>query len=109
MISTHVLDISIGKPAANIPVDLEYLESDKSWTKKFSAKTNQDGRIAEMIADKSLIGPGTYRLTFNVQAYFKNQGFYPFIQVIFLVQETLSHYHVPILLSPYGYSTYRGS
>ena len=109
MISTHVLDISIGKPAANIPVSLDFQEAAESWTRIFSGHTNLDGRISEMASKQALLVSGIYRLTFLVKDYFSDEGFYPSIQVTFNIKDSPSHYHVPILISPYGYSTYRGS
>jgi 5-hydroxyisourate hydrolase len=109
MISTHVLDISIGSPAAWIPVDLEFLGTNSLWTKKFSGQTNLDGRISEMLPIQESVESGRYRLIFQVENYFNSQGFYPIIEVTFVVNEGIRHYHVPILISPFGYSTYRGS
>jgi len=109
-ISTHVLDTSAGRPAPGVPVTLEQ-QTGNGWQRVGEGITNQDGRIAELLAGAAL-APGTYRLTFDTAIYFrtKNQGsFYPQVQVMFTVGDERQHYHVPLLLSPYGYSTYRGS
>jgi len=119
-ITTHVLDTSLGRPAANVPVTLELKEANGSWRKVGSGATNQDGRSADLLsADKLAAGksegqlsPRTYRLTFDTAAYFKShnaEAFYPQVAVVFVVTDTAEHYHIPLLLSRYGYSTYRGS
>lgn len=109
-ISTHVLDISRGKPAEGVPVALEKQEG-KDWRALSIGKTNADGRLKELIPGGPALAPGIYRLSFDTAVYFEAQqtrGFYPLVQVVFEV-EPAQHYHVPLLLSPFGYSTYRGS
>jgi 5-hydroxyisourate hydrolase len=100
-LSTHVLDTSRGVPAAGVPVRLV----DAAGREVAEGVTDADGRVAPLGGD---LPPGTYTLRFDVAAY-QPQGFYPEIAVAFTVAEGESHYHVPLLLNPYGYSTYRGS
>ena len=108
MISTHVLDVSRGRPASGVSVTLERLADD--WQATASASTDGDGRVRELVTGAML--PGTYRLTFDTRTYFdrtSTESFYPSITVAFEVKDASQHYHVPLLLSPYGYSTYRGT
>jgi 5-hydroxyisourate hydrolase len=110
-ITTHVLDTSKGRPAAGVRVTLE-MKTDGGWTRLGAGATDGDGRLRTLLAAGSPLAAGTYRLTFETAAYFAAQGvtaFYPEVQVQFAVQEGGGHFHVPLLLSPYGYSTYRGS
>jgi 5-hydroxyisourate hydrolase len=102
-ISTHILDTSRGQPAAGIPVSLEILRHGV-WTEIGSGTTNADGRLATTEA----LEVGDYRLTFDVAAYLGPAAFYDRIMVQFRVREP-RHHHIPLLLSPFGYSTYRGS
>ncbi len=107
MISTHILDISIGAPAAGVTVRLDK-EGGGEWASLSQSETNQDGRISFAIEHE----PGTYRLTFLIGAHFRQRGqqpFFPEATVVFIVEDTGRKYHVPLLLSPFGYSTYRGS
>jgi 5-hydroxyisourate hydrolase len=109
-ITTHVLDTSTGRPAAGVPVTLER-QAGGGWQSAGHGVTNQDGRVTGLLAGSTL-APGTYRITFDTAAYFsaRNQpAFYPQVQVMFTVADAGQHYHLPLLLSPYGYSTYRGS
>ncbi|MGA5463998.1 hydroxyisourate hydrolase [Mycobacterium sp. NPDC050041] len=104
-LSTHVLDASTGRPAAGVPVTL----TDAGGTLLASENTDDDGRIAGL-ADR--LEPGVYRLRFDTATYFtaaEVTGFYPEIVVAFEVTDAAAKYHVPVLLSPYAYSTYRGS
>jgi len=110
-ITTHVLDTSKGKPAQGVHIILEKLNADGTWTTLGKGETNADGRLPGLLANELKLEPGTYRLVFDTLSYFKTQGikaFYPSVTITF---ETIdqSHYHVPLLLNPYGYSTYRGS
>ena len=107
-ISTHVLDTSRGKPAAGIHVVLVALE-DSGDRKLGEGDTDADGRISGLVDS---IGPGVYRLTFSTGDYFEANnevGFYPQVEINFEVRADDQHYHVPLLLNPFGYSTYRGS
>jgi 5-hydroxyisourate hydrolase len=108
-ITTHVLDTSRGYPAAGVPVVLERAV-DSSWQAVGGGITDADGRVSDLLS----FAPeaGRYRLTFDTGAYFGSigvGGFYPEVSVTFLVAPGGEHYHVPLLLSPFGYSTYRGS
>ncbi len=111
-ISTHVLDISVGRPARDVPVLLEECISDKKeWRELGGGKTDADGRIKDLVPEGQLKA-GTYRISFDTRAYFDAQGiegFYPEASIVFVIRDAAAHYHVPLLLSPYGYSTYRGS
>jgi len=112
LITTHVLDTSIGKPAEGIVVVLETLSGDGSWRNLGSGRTNVDGRIHELVPPEKSLSEGTYRLKFDTEEYFRKKGvqsFYPQVLIVFEISDSKSHYHVPLLLSPFGYSTYRGS
>ncbi|XP_037045549.1 5-hydroxyisourate hydrolase-like [Bradysia coprophila] len=107
-ISTHVLDTSRGRAAAGISVSITKL-SDGLWTSVGQGETNQDGRVN--LVDGSNYTPGTYKLHFEVDKYFKTHGvdaFYPFVEVTFNAVEG-EKYHIPVLLNPFGYTTYRGT
>lgn len=109
-ISTHVLDIARGRPAQGVPVTLERKEG-KTFVRLKEGTTDADGRIRDLVPEGQLTA-GTYRVTFDTGSYFAAQGtegFYPEASVLFVVRDAGAHYHVPLLLSPYGYSTYRGS
>lgn len=110
-ITTHVLDTSRGRPASSVPVLLEIRE-DAGWREVARAETDADGRARQLLPPESPLTAGTWRLTFGVGKYFETQGiesFYPEASIVFLIRDPGQHYHVPLLLSPYGYSTYRGS
>jgi 5-hydroxyisourate hydrolase len=110
-ITTHVLDTSIGKPATGVPVVLEVEEIGTGWRQLARSATDKDGRLTDLLAPGALV-EGTYRLTFDTHAYFADRrilSLYPQVTVIFSVHESDEHYHIPLLLSPFGYSTYRGS
>ncbi len=109
-ITTHVLDVSEGRPAAGVPVTLE-IEKAGSWKELSRGATDSDGRLRHLLAPGSLV-KGTYRLSFETHAYFQSRkidGFYPQVAIVFQVRDAKEHYHIPLLLSPFGYSTYRGS
>lgn len=111
-ITTHVLDLIKGTPANNIPAVLEKLNDSKSWEAIGNGTTNDDGRIEKLLGEGDTISSGTYRLTFDVTSYFESQqsdSFYSSIPIIFNITNTSRHYHIPLLLSRFGYSTYRGS
>lgn len=115
MISTHVLDTSRGAPAAGVPVVLERLDPDLSPTtvqEVARTKTDTDGRVRELLPRGTTLVAGRYRLTFGTGRYFATLGvetFYPDVTVVFVVTDATQHYHVPLLVSPFGYSTYRGT
>lgn len=109
-ITTHVLDTSRGKPASGVLVTLERRDSDGSWMPVGHDETDSDGRAASLTSGS--VESGTYRLTFDTATYFRErhtETFYPEAIVIFTVADASQHYHVPLLLSAWGYSTYRGS
>jgi len=108
-ITTHVLDTSRGKPANGVRVTLERRTPDGSWSPISHGETDDDGRLRSLTPDS--IEKGTYRLTFDIGTYFREHHidtFYPEAIITFNVADG-AHYHVPLLLSPWGYSTYRGS
>ena len=108
-LSTHVLDATAGRPAAGMPVRLERRGPD-GWTPAGAGQTDDDGRL-RLGSDQGL-EPGVYRLTFATGEYFESRGtasFYPEVTVTFEMTGHAGHYHVPLLLSPFAYSTYRGS
>ncbi|HYW74714.1 MAG TPA: hydroxyisourate hydrolase [Pyrinomonadaceae bacterium] len=110
-ITTHVLDTARGRPAAGVPVTLE-IEAAGGWKPIGKGTTNADGRISDLMPDAAATEAGIYRLIFDTAAYFANQNtasFYPSVTVVFKIDDSKQHYHVPLLLSPFGYSTYRGS
>jgi 5-hydroxyisourate hydrolase len=110
-ITTHVLDISMGRPAAGVPVILEMERTGGGWKELTRGATDSDGRLRHLLAPGSLVD-GTYRLTFETAQYFrsrKTEGLYPQVSIVFQVRDANQSYHIPLLLSPYGYSTYRGS
>jgi 5-hydroxyisourate hydrolase len=100
-LSTHVLDAARGRPAPNVPVRLERRDGD-GWERVAEARTDADGRVRDLPPP----GEGTYRLVFDTTGI---SDFYPEVAVAFTVTDPGEHYHVPLLLSPYAYSTYRGS
>ena len=110
-LTTHVLDISVGQPASAIPITLLY--NDKQTVHK--TITNSDGRTDKPVLSGAEFKKGKYSLIFSVKNYLKNnhrlvdEPFYDQIKIEFVIRDNTEHYHVPLLLSPYGYSTYRGS
>jgi 5-hydroxyisourate hydrolase len=111
-ISTHILDTSRGRPAAGVGVKLEALNAGEGWAQLAQAQTDEDGRVKAFALSEPQLAAGTYRLVFAVGGYFAalNQAtFYPEVMVNFRVEGGTEHYHVPLLISPFGYSTYRGS
>ena len=111
-ISTHVLDISRGAPAGGVAVRLDLQNPDETWTELSHAWTDEDGRVKPFFLVEEPLSGGTYRLVFDTEAYFAGLGlefFYPQVTVAFKIDDAAQHYHVPLLISPYGYSTYRGS
>lgn len=110
-ITTHVLDTAQGRPAEGVPVVLETREDSGRWKKLASGRTDADGRVTDLLPEGAPLARGVYKLTFETAAYFggsKAKAFYPAVEVVFEVADE-RHHHVPLLLSPYGYSTYRGS
>ena len=111
-ITTHVLDTMSGKPAADVKAVLEMETGPFQWKEVGRGATNTDGRINDLLPDSHRLATGNYRVTFDTGAYFEAHGvqaFYPWVTVIFTVSENKTSYHIPLLLSRFGYSTYRGS
>lgn len=109
-LTTHVLDTSKGKPAKGIHVILQQYSANK-WRPVARGITNDDGRVADLLSKNKPLKLGTYKLRFEVQNYYARysvQTLYPWVEIIFQVT-TPDHYHIPLLLNPFGYSTYRGS
>lgn len=111
-LSSHILDISQGLPAPNVLIKLEKQLEKDTWQFIAENKTDQNGRIQDFLPyEANDVNAGIYRLTYYTKTYFESlnqSSFYPFIEVVFEIKDT-QHYHVPITLSPYGYSTYRGN
>ena len=109
-ITTHILDTAKGMPAANVPVKMFQLVNDQ-WVFLTDGLTDDDGRIANWSTPLNEVNFATYKLMFDLDAYFSDDeqpAFYPLAEICFRVQDT-KHHHIPLLLSPFGYSTYRGS
>jgi 5-hydroxyisourate hydrolase len=111
MITTHVLDLALGRPAAGVTVLLEVRQGSQ-WAPVARGVTDANGRVNSLAEGRSL-GIGAYRLTFDIATYHREHGtaapFFEEAKIVFNVDDASEHYHVPLLLSPYGYSTYRGS
>lgn len=108
-ITTHVLNTANGHPASGIRVTLEF-EENNEWKEIATGETNSDGRITDWLPSGKPAKTGKYRVTFNVGDYFgKGDDFYSDIPILFHLNNPDEHYHIPLLLSPYGYTTYRGS
>ncbi|HEV8039444.1 MAG TPA: hydroxyisourate hydrolase [Bryobacteraceae bacterium] len=109
-ISTHVLDTAKGQPAQGLLVTLERQSHAADWDLVGEGITDSNGRISQLLRDGEALEAATYRLLFRTVDYFAGQEcFYPEVVVLFLVRESSAKYHIPLLLSPYGYTTYRGS
>jgi len=110
-LSSHILDITAGKPAANVKITLSKKNTNDQWVKVEEKFTDTNGRIKDFLKQDGKSHVGIYKLTFHTSPYFavqQQKSFYPFIEVVFELQDN-EHYHVPITLSPFGYSTYRGN
>ena len=111
-ITTHVLDLASGRPAKGVPVTLEFRSGKKAWRVLGRGKTDADGRLKNLLTSSHRLKAGVYRLHFDLAVYSRGAArgcFFPEAAVVFTVKDTARHYHMPLLLSPYGYSTYRGS
>jgi len=110
--SSHVLDTASGIPACGVRILLELLEEDDEvWTLQDTRLTDGDGRVSRFVPEGNL-NNGTYRLQFATKEYFARQNqstFFPYVEVVVEILDSSSHYHIPLLLSPYSYTTYRGS
>lgn len=110
MITTHILDTTLGRPARGVPITLER-QVDGAWARVGEGRTDDDGRL-KTLTPPGPVEPGTWRIRFDTQSYFAatgTKGFYPSVEVVFVIEDGAAHYHVPLLLNPWGYSTYRGS
>ena len=106
-LSTHVLDNARGEPAAGVPVTLERHDG-HGWVAVASGRTDADGRLRDWVPAQGW-DAGRYRLVFDTGAYLGPDAFFPEVSVVFAVADPARHHHVPLLLSPFGYATYRGS
>ena len=114
-LTTHILDTTKGKPASGVTIFL--FEQDPvdpvtvGWRQIAIGSTDEDGRISNLLNEGVILESGTYKMKFETKEYFEKQGlqtFYPFVEITFIISGS-EHYHVPLLLNPFGYSTYRGS
>ncbi|XP_014673478.1 PREDICTED: 5-hydroxyisourate hydrolase-like isoform X2 [Priapulus caudatus] len=117
-LTTHVLDTSTGTPAVDLPITLYVRDGagrkdddGGAWKRLAAGNTNSDGKLPDMLTQDQFL-PAIYKLHFNTAAYFaqsNTKGFFPYVEVVFEIVDPYQHYHVPLLLSPFGYTTYRGS
>jgi 5-hydroxyisourate hydrolase len=110
-LTSHILNTTLGKPAAGVAALLFKEVAENSWEEVAAGTTNHDGRITNWLPEAYLLPPGNYKIKFETGDYFRQlqqPSFYPFVEVVFTILDN-THYHVPLLLNPYGYSTYRGS
>ncbi len=111
-ISTHVLDTAKGAPASGMPVRLDRRDSAGEWSALGSGQTDHDGRCGQLLPEGATLHEGLYRVAFDTTGYFaasNQEGMYPVVEITFRVRSGESHFHIPLLLSPNGYTTYRGS
>ena len=111
-ISTHVLDTAAGRPASGVELTLSIQVDDGSFRAIKSGVTDQDGRVAGLVGAGESLEAGVYRVRFDLAAYHARQGvegFYPYACIVFHLRRPEEHHHIPLLLSPFGYTTYRGS
>ncbi len=110
-ITTHILNTALGSPAVGVEITLSRLLEER-WETIGSGQTNSDGRAPSLCPTDQVMAAGTYRMHFAIADYFEAIGspvFYPWAEVVFNIEGNGQHYHIPLLLSPFGYSTYRGS
>jgi 5-hydroxyisourate hydrolase len=110
-ISTHILDTALGRPAAGVPVALSFLRNEQ-WMPLSQNQTDADGRRYQLLPEGVTLQAGLYRIRFETAVYYASQrlaGLYPYVEVAFTVRDTAQHYHIPLLLTANGYTTYRGS
>jgi len=110
-ITTHVLDTVSGQPARDMEIRLSRLENSE-WITVGSARTNNEGRCLDLCPEGGVLAEGSYCMRFSTETYFENNNhpvFYPYIDIVFNIGTGDGHYHIPLLFSPFGYSTYRGS
>ena len=111
LISTHVLDLALGKPASDVAVRLQRHEP-SGWRLLASERTDRDGRCSQLLPEREVLSPGLYRLAFDTTSYYEAQkidALYPVVEVTFRVRDGDAQLHIPLLLTPNGYTTYRGS
>lgn len=110
-ISTHLLDIAQGSPARDVPVSLSH-QADGDWTLLGASKTDADGRCRQLLPESAILKAGWYRIRFETGEYYAAQalgGLYPYVEIVFEVRDPDQHFHIPLLLTTNGYTTYRGS
>jgi len=110
-ISTHILDTALGRPAADVPVSLAHWQGG-DWALLNGTVTDADGRVKHLLPADKFLAAGLYRARFDTAAYYEAQGLtglYPYVDIVFEVRNSDQHYHVPLLLTANGYTTYRGS
>ncbi|KAF8604096.1 Hydroxyisourate hydrolase [Ceratobasidium sp. AG-I] len=110
-VTCHVLDSTLGKPAANVNVRLEAAEG-SNFVTLASGQTDSDGRCTNLLPSEPRLQAGVYKMVFNTGEYFekdKRDTFYPVVEIVFHLAKPNEHYHIPLLLSPWSYTTYRGS
>ena len=110
-ISTHILDTALGRPAAAVPVTLAFM-ANGVWSLINKAVTNADGRCKDLLPPTQPLQAGIYRIHFETAAYYERNrmdGLYPYVEIVFTVSDEKQHYHIPLLLTANGYTTYRGS
>ncbi len=111
-ISTHVLNTTSGAAAAGVAVILEHEATAGRWRVLANTKTDEDGRVKNLLAPGFKLTKGLYRLRFETGAYWRNAGvecFHPRVEVVFEIADAVRHHHVPLLVSPFGFTTYRGT
>ena len=111
-ITTHVLDTARGRPAAGVPVRLEQRSRGGEWQAVGRGDTDDDGRLSSLYPADVPLAAGVYRITFQTHGYFESLGvdaFYPEVVVVFETAPGEAHYHLPLLIGPFGFTTYRGT
>lgn len=115
-ITTHVLDTALGEPAAGVALQLFSLAGSEEWIPLAEGVTDGDGRVSDLLPEEKVLDEGTYRMRFATGSYHESveqraagTAFYPYVDVVFRLEGGGAHYHIPLLLSPFGFSTYRGS
>jgi 5-hydroxyisourate hydrolase len=109
-LTTHILDTTKGKPASGVSIIL-FHQKNNNWAELARGITNADGRIPDLVSKDKILETGNYKMKFETKAYFAKDNissFYPYVEIVFEIT-TKEHYHIPLLLNPFGYSTYRGS
>ena len=110
-ISTHILDTALGRPATGVPLRLFHWQHDE-WLQLADNQTDADGRCVQLLPMGSALETGLYRIRFDTAAYYETKriaGLYPYVEIAFEVRDPVQHYHIPLLLTANGYTTYRGS